>query len=390
MNAAAPPVPRLRISHEEHRAASRLGIIMAENVSHHYVPQFYFKLFAGGGRQICVLLLKEGRIVPHAPIKGQCAHNMFYGTVEIEREFSKLEGLHATTLRALVEAAATGDPTKWSRDLYPLLLQAVAFQRARTMLEVEKVSPAMTAMHLRLFKEYVRATRPAAQADEIIGAIDGGLVEITKSPTVTVFQQLQAALESAALLADLLPCILRNHTDYPFIFSDSPVVFYNTYYRNITDRGVLGYQTPGLQVFLPLTSSLQLMLFDPVAYSGRCRNGPCCDVVERSDVSGLNALQLHHSRQAVYFAKPDDADYVKTLYEAHKPCLVKPETVFRVRNDLRVEGESAGGEIMHSFEPQVKYNLSLSFVDCTPAASRDYVFRHRSPALVAEHDKTRV
>jgi len=363
---------------------------MAENISHHYVPQFYFKLFTGGSRQICILLLEEGRIVPSAPIKGQCARNWFYGTVEIEREFSKLEGLHAAALRALVEAATTDDWPKWSQDHYPWLLQALVFQRARTMLEVEKVAPAMMAMHLRMFKEYIQATRPTDEANEIISAIDGGLLEFRKNPTVTVFQQLQAALESAALLTDMQTCIIRNHTDFPFVFSDSPVVFYNSYCRNITDRGVLGYQTPGLQIFLPLTSSLQLMMFDPAVYSGRCCNGPCCDVVERSDVSNLNVLQLQHSRQAVYFADPDDAEYVRSLYEAHKPCLVKPEAVFRVRNDLQVKGEPDGGEIMHSFEPQLNYNLSLSFIGCAPVAPRDYVFRHRSPALVAEHDKMKV
>src|SRR5262249_46702580 len=110
--------------------------VVAEQTNHHYVPQFYFKLFNEGHRQICVLLKKNGQVVTNAPIKGQSSRHMFYGTVEIEKGFSQLEGLHAGALRALIEVATTGDRSKWSNEQFPWLLQAIAFQRARTMLEV--------------------------------------------------------------------------------------------------------------------------------------------------------------------------------------------------------------------------------------------------------------
>ena len=216
---------------------------------------------------------------------------------------------------------------------------------------------------------------------------------LTNTPfLVTAFgdhtlRQIHVALESATLLVDMQPCVLRNHTDYPFIFSDSPVVFYNSYYRNITDRGVLGLQTPGLQIFLPLTSTLQLMMFDPTIYTGSCRKGPFCEITDRADVSQLNALQLHHSREAVYFANPDDAEYVKELYEVHRPRLVKPESEFRVRKDILVKGEPSEGKIPHTFERQLNHNLSLSFVNCAPVSPRNFVFRHRTPEVVEEHKR---
>jgi len=62
-------------------------------------------------------------------------------------------------------------------------------------------------------------------------------------------------------------------------------------------------------------------MFDPTVYSGSCRNGPFCEIMNRADVSQLNALQLHHSREAVYFANPESADYVKDLYEVHRSRL---------------------------------------------------------------------
>lgn len=53
----------------------------------------------------------------------------------------------------------------------------------------------------------------------------------------------------------------------PFIFGDAPVVFYNSYYRNVTARGVLGLQSPGLQIFFPLDSTTLLLLMDDKVYS---------------------------------------------------------------------------------------------------------------------------
>src|SRR5262249_37525051 len=141
---------------------------MPEHANHHYVPQFYFKLFNGGGRQICALLMKDGRIVTHAPIKSQSSRHMFYATVVIETAFSQLEALHSAAIRALIEAADTNDPTKWSFDHLPWLVQAIAFQRARTVLEVEKEAPAMQGMLLHMFSEWVRRTMSPSEADEIL------------------------------------------------------------------------------------------------------------------------------------------------------------------------------------------------------------------------------
>lgn len=360
---------------------------MPENANQHYVPIHYFRLFNGGKRQICVLLTKDGRFVPSAPIKGQCARHMFYGSAEIDRMFSKLEGEHASALRALVEMATTSDLTRFSVKDWVHVLQAIVFQRARTMLEVEKEVPAWISMQLHLFKEYVRHTRPAEEADEMIGAIDRGEIRMVENPTASVLKQIDVALSSAMLLLDMRPCVIRNCTDYPFIFSDSPAVFYNSFCRKITDRGVTGAQTPGLQVFLPLTSTLQLMLFDPAVYTGACHDGPFCEVTKRADVSQLNALQLHHSRLAIYFAYEENAEYVKEFYEAHKRRLVKPETVFRVRKDLLVKGEPCHDEILHVFDRQLNHDLSLSFITCTPVTPRNYVFRHRTPELVEENKR---
>src|ERR1700722_14698978 len=101
---------------------------MAGNINQHYVPQFYFKLFTGGGSHICALFTNEGRVIPAAQIKGQCARDLFYGSVEIEKAFSQLEGQHAEALRSLINLATTDDQTKFTWHNFLMLLQAIVFQ----------------------------------------------------------------------------------------------------------------------------------------------------------------------------------------------------------------------------------------------------------------------
>lgn len=75
-------------------------------------------------------------------------------------------------------------------------------------------------------------------------------------------------LEMAFAISDLLPCFLINKTEFPFVFSDTPIVLYNTSFSQMRNRGVLGWQSQGLQVFYPLTPSVCLMLYDADAYFG--------------------------------------------------------------------------------------------------------------------------
>jgi len=98
------------------------------------------------------------------------------------------------------------------------------------------------------------------------------LDSVRANPAQAQLVEMNAALESAGRLADLMPVMLINRTVRPFIFGDAPVALYNGYYRDVRHRGVLGFDTPGLMVFLPLSANpgsdagRQLLL--------RCEAGP--------------------------------------------------------------------------------------------------------------------
>lgn len=310
-----------------------------------------------------------------------------YGSEPIETVFSDLESKISIVFRQVVERA-------WSSGLSSLtlpeiywLLKGILFQRSRTVLEVNKHRPATESLVLEMLKEYIRHDSTLPQREELIAHITNGSVRVRQSFAHAALHHVRAALESTALLSDLHPCVLLNYTDYPFVFSDSPVVFYNSYYRNIMNRGVLGLQTPGLQVFMPLDSRTLLMLMDPVVYSGPFQGHMSYVLYERSDISQLNALQLHHSSDAIYLSNIDSAGYVTDLWRAHREKLTTPQTSFHILSDAIIDGKPADGIVYHSFEPQLPHNLALSFVSCDPIEPSDFVYRYRTPEIMEEHER---
>jgi hypothetical protein len=351
----------------------------------HYVPKFYFRQFNGGGRRIHVLIMKDGHVVLNAPIKNQCCDGRLYGSDQVEAAISRLEERHAAAMGRAINMAWSGVPTNLSTNEHVQLLEAVLFQNARTMLEVHKMSSAREALALEMFAKYVSQRDPQFHA-RLIDDIARGKIRVTESPRAVIKQAITIALKSTILVCDLDLYLVRNLTDYPFIFSDSPVVLYNMYYRDVKNRGVLGLQTPGLQIFVPLNSRTLLLLIDSKVYAGSFKGRRIFDITNRYDVSQLNALQLHHSLQAVYFIDDNTADYLEDLWRLHKPTITQPAAHFVRREGWLLNGRPVD-ELFQMFQPQLNLNLRLSFIDCTPIREKDFTFRRRTPELVAEQDR---
>ena len=361
---------------------------MADRKNQHFVPQYYFRFFSENDSHISSILKKDGRLIPAAPIKGQCSGDNFYGSKELESFFSTLESKHARAHRAAIEIAWNGREEIFSPDEYRNLLEVVTFQRSRTLLEIEKSWPAQSQMMLDMFRHHLVHSEHD-EKQRMVEMIDSGAVKITEPPQATVLRTLDVAMESAPLISDLEMLLLRNQTDYPFIFGDAPVIHYNMYARDVKNRGVLGTQCPGLQIFYPLDPGTCLVLFDPEKYTGPFGEYLQYDVHERSDVSSINALQLYHSSRSIYFGPADCAEYVRQLWDTHSGSLVAPRAQYNGNANFWVDGKPPEGKLMHTFQPQLNYELKLSFFEYEPVAQRDYTFGRRSPELVEELDRQR-
>jgi hypothetical protein len=124
------------------------------------------------------------------------------------------------------------------------------------------------------------------------------------------------------------------------------------------------------------------MLLDRKVYFGTYRDSTLIDIASEHDVSQLNALQLHHSLNAVYFADETSAEYVEGLWRAQRAGAVPPRSEFRVY-------ETPSGPVYHGFEPQINFRLDLSFVKCNPVREADYKLARRSPESLGEKSRPR-
>lgn len=349
----------------------------------HFVPQYYFRRFSECNRRIHVCLRKTGRIIPNASVRHQCCGRRFYGSPEIERVFQRVDADHAEAIRVLADATWAADWAAVNEKVIVNIWNAVLFQRSRTQLEVDKRSHVPTALFLPEFREFIAQESQSEERDTILGAIDNRQVRIVQSPIAAVLQAIEAAASSSILISDLEWCVFRNLTEYPFIFGDAPVVYYNSLLRDVTERGVLGLQSPGLQMFYPIDRDMLLMMYDAEAY--RFTKRAYFDIRSASDVSQLNALQLHHSRHAIYFGSLTDEEYVRDLWQAHRHKLKSPQFQIKTRRNWIVDGNVEPRPILHILEPHLNIRLRLSFLPCAPLGDSEYHFRHRSPSLVREH-----
>lgn len=291
-----------------------------------------------------------------------------------------MEGRHCIGIRAALDVANNASSPDFTPEELFQFFQAIMFQRGRTALEIDKSAPATGKWMLEMFKHHLQHSK-VENLDEIIRHIDAGHVTVTENPCATVARSLSVALDSTLGITDLHLCLLRNRTDYPFIFSDAPVVFYNSYCRNVRNRGVLGVQCPGLQIFFPLDPWTLAVLFDGGKYTRPFHGFIHFDLFKRGDVSQINALQLHHSLNAVYFGHPQHEVYVRDLWNAHRPTRRPLQDKCVIGADFWIDGKPPEGELIQLYEPQIDYNLNLSFMSCDPIAEADYVYAPRSPEL---------
>ncbi|HEX8323314.1 MAG TPA: DUF4238 domain-containing protein [Tepidisphaeraceae bacterium] len=346
----------------------------------HFVPRYFFRLFSLEKKAICALLKSTGRIIESTSIDKQCAKNNFYGSHEVEHALQLLDGNHCNSIRSLI-AAAWGGPALKDRSISDLL-EFIAVQNARTEFEAEFESTQSEHFAEICFRHFVEHNTDAIFREQAIVAMDAGQVHFKKDRAAAAVLNVKTALDLAFLLSDLSISVLCNQTDYPFIFGDSPVIFYNQWARNVSNRGVIGYQSPGLQIFAPIDSYTLVYLFDPSKYSGKCTDGKIVNLVDRSDISQLNAMQLHQSLNNVYFGDPADASYVSKLWDTHSKSL-RPH-VFGVEkaSHLIADGKLIeDGFIMRRLLN--RHPLSLTFSHCTPISESDYKFIPRTPELHA-------
>jgi hypothetical protein len=359
---------------------------LSRKLNHHFVPQFHFRLMTGGRRYIHLASRDGARFVHFASVKGQCARHKFYGNENLEDWLGNLEQYHSTALRYARDFAwgLTNEPL--SDSISYRLREAVMLQRARTPRAARMMSTSSDQMMLYSYREYLAALphTPARQAE--INAIDNGTAIIADTEFAHLMMSLNIATRTVTAISDLSLLILRNQTTYPFILGDAPAVLSNHYMREIRNMGVLGFLTPGLIAVMPIDAKTQLLFYDAAVYTPDYSSAGCIDLVNRSDVSQLNALQIHASENNIYFADIAAEEYIRELLAAHASLLQKQSGRFIVHggSEVLIAGVPNTGKVLHIFEPQLPITLNLSCFTTAPLPRNETPNRPRNPMIAKQ------
>lgn len=351
---------------------------MPEYKSHHYVPQMYMRLFSKDASRVGVFVIKTGKFVPQAPIRGQACRDYFYGREPTaERAFGTIERHAAKLFKDAIEYGTL--PVLGSED-HERLIFFLGIQHCRTMTASEQHNEGS----VKALKALLRRQAELEGNDVILENLD----KVSIKRTNAVSEVVRYATIGANLLADLTFVIVVNESEIPFVASDAPVVLHNRLFEG-QHINVTGYANVGLQLFLPLGPRLALFGYDPAAYDVASVGRDAVGVTDAADVRLINDLQWE-AAHAVMLVAPDTSREELAARATEWRSRRKTERVFFREEIVDASGDQArtrqgGGEAPSSIA------LDLSFVRLRlPAPPRLGAYEippFRDPVRVARTDR---
>jgi hypothetical protein len=132
------------------------------------------------------------------------------------------------------------------------------------------------------------------------------------------------------LILDLDLVLLKNLSGEGFVLGDDPVVFHNQLLEG-ADRGTVGLQSVGLQIYFPLSPDHALLFFDPTTYVMKDRKGATAFLKSLSDIRQINALTTLQARHAFFFDPQRTSNaHLAELRERLASVLGSPRVSMRV------------------------------------------------------------
>lgn len=261
----------------------------------HYVPQFVLRNFSRDGATTSLMVLGSSKRVETAPINRQCYEPYFYGSDQVmERSFAAEEDKIAALLGDMSHPRLAG----FSGDDLKALRTFAHYQRARTRGAAEHLSN----FAAEFVKSTVRGTMQLNHVQDLrpenIDLVD---IRLKDAQNESIWQ----AAKSLPATLDLAVKFITTERTRGFVISDHPVAAYNQFAEHHPRLRhyptATGLVLKGLQLFMPLSPSVTLAVYDPgtYEYGGKslvCRAGP-------SDTQLLNRIQAISAWECFFYDK---------------------------------------------------------------------------------------
>lgn len=355
---------------------------MAENRIQHFVPQFLLRNFAVNEDKthIASFYIKNEKFIAETKISRQAEKKYYYGDDGgVEEALSKIEARSAPIIMKMLEKNEI--PMIGSQDHYHL----AAF--IMTMISRTKY---MGDMVLETANKFLKQTMLDSPNDEEFKK-PFREDKIRINHDYPVLFSLSKSLQYIILLCDLNYKLLINTTKTPFIISDNPVVLYNQSLEKKREfANNIGFTTPGLQMFMPISPSKGIIFYDENFYNVGSKNNKEVCVKEDKDVENLNMLQCLSANENLYFDSIITEGYIRDLF--NKTKKYRRSEKINLQTYVNPEKQAPNNLLYMLTTKEIRMNLTLSFVFET-AISRNFqigskLLLVRNPELLARAQKT--
>lgn len=325
-----------------------------EKKRQHYVPKMILRNFSKDSARISLIVLATGKRIPSAPISRQCYEDYFYGADQImEDSFSVEEGKVASHLGDFSRSRLEG----LSDTVFDELRMFVHYQKARTRGAAEHVSKFAGA-----FAKSVAQGTAQLNPEGGITVEDVDQVEIRLKNAQN--ESLWIAAKYAPIMFDMAVKFIVTDRSPGFVIADHPVVAYNQFAEHHLRLKhyptTTGLALKGLQLFMPLSSSVTLAIYDPTTYeyggkSRICKAGP-------KDVQFLNEMQAINAWECIFFDQERvDESTLESLALAREkhPSRYKKEVA---KSAMIKRGDGHVSQFVVVNDIDVRVGAKLSFI----------------------------
>ncbi len=253
----------------------------------HYVPQVYLRNFATQRKSefFIYCLDKVTRKTFKPNVKNVANQTGFYNFITSEGEKASIESFFndtETKMKYVLQALNDKPTSSTLMENRKVIASFFALQEERTL------------VFRNVHDDMIRLANQRLKPDGF------EFPEPTENDT-REFQArflIDMADSFAGVLLDLKWILVSNKSHMPFWTSDNPIVRYNPHKSELVSN--LGWKSPGIQLHIPISPTLAIIMCDPCEYADLASELPAF----APSVDFNNSGQVIHSRQYVF--SPND------------------------------------------------------------------------------------
>ncbi len=343
---------------------------MPDYKKQHFIPQFYFRFFSWNNKDIGMFNENNGKYYRSVFIKGQCQKDYFYGTDgNIEKILTDIEDKSIPALKELIKTQIC----KSHDNIFLNILPFVIVQFSRT----QYLSDFIDDSNSKLLKDYTKENLKYSKLNIKTEDLDDIKIKIENAPIIA----LQYSIISLPLFFDLKAKLFINSTPINFLFSDNPVILYNSLFYDKYFSNT-GYGNRGLQIFYPISPKLLLIFYDDYIYKIGETNRNEIIINNVQDVNKLNELQFLSANECIYFDNSFNEDKLLTYWDSVKKYKKSEKSNFI--KSKKIKDRDKTRQLVATSKNDISYRIDLSIIKIYSRALSCEANSYRNPQLMIE------